>query len=192
MINNPEHAVVNGKKYKINTDFRVALRCEKIGQDTLIDDKERALTIIYLLFGNDGLENSQDWEKLLKSAQKFLACGNEPKNNNEEPNMDYEQDEKYIKASFMSDYGIDLGKAELHWWDFFDLMNGLSEDAILSRVRYIRDYDISEIKDSKDRQKIEKQKEMVALKPKKKKPLTAEQQKNLDNFLKLTGIEKEQ
>ena len=92
----------------------------------------------------------------------------------------------------MSDYGIDLGKAKLHWWDFFDLMNGLSEDSILSRVRYIRDYDTSEMKDSKDRNKMEKQKRMVALKPKKQKPMTAEQQKNLDNFLKLTGMGKEQ
>lgn len=192
MIINPEYAVVNRKQYKINTDFKVALQCEKVGVDSNIDDKERALTIIYLLFGEEGLNNPQDWEKLLKSAQKFLACGNEKAENDEEPNMDYEQDEKYIKASFMSDYGIDLGKAKLHWWDFFDLMNGLSEDSILSRVRYIRDYDTSEMKDSKDRNKMEKQKRMVALKPKKQKPITAEQQKNLDNFLKLTGMGKEQ
>lgn len=192
MITNPEYAIVNGEKYKINTDFKVALQCEKVGVDENIDDKERALTIIYLLFGEKGLDNPNNWEKLLKVAQKFLSCGNEKIDNEEEPNMDYEQDEKYIKASFLSDYGIDLGKQSLHWWDFFDLMNGLSEDSILSRVRYIRDYDISEIKDSKDRNKMEKQKQMVALKPKTKKPLTAVQQKNLDNFLKLTGMRKEQ
>lgn len=192
MITNPQFAVVNGKKYKINTDFKVALECEKVGVADGIDDKERALTIVYLLFGEKGLDNPQDWEKLLKCAQQFLACGNKPSKNNDEPNMDYEQDEKYIKASFMSDYGIDLGKAELHWWDFFDLINGLSEDSILSRVRYVRDYDISEIKDSKERAKMEHQKAMVALKPRKKKPMTAEQQKNLDRFLELTGIGKEQ
>lgn len=186
MIINPDSTIVNGKTYKINTDFKVALQCEKVGVDNSIDDKERALTIIYLLFGEEGLNNPQDWEKLLKAAQRFLACGNEKVENDEEPNMDYEQDEKYIKASFMSDYGIDLGKAKLHWWDFFDLMNGLSEDSILSRVRYIRDYDTSEIKDSKDRTKMEKQKRMVALKPKKK-PMTAEQRKNQDNFLRLIG-----
>lgn len=192
MITNPEYAIVNGNKYKINTDFKVALQCEKVGVAEDIDDNERALTILYLLFGEKALDNPQDWEKLLKAAQKFLACGNKPVKNEDEPNMDYEQDEKYIKASFMSDYGLDLGKVELHWWDFFDLINGLSEDSILSRVRYVRDYDINEIKDSKERAKMERQKEMVALKPKKKKKITAEQQKNLDRFLELTGMRKEQ
>ena len=192
MITNPEYAIVNGNKYKINTDFKVALQCEKVGVAEDIDDNERALTILYLLFGEKALDNPQDWEKLLKAAQKFLACGNKTVKNEDEPNMDYEQDEKYIKASFMSDYGLDLGKVELHWWDFFDLINGLSEDSILSRVRYVRDYDINEIKDSKERAKMERQKEMVALKPKKKKKITAEQQKNLDRFLELTGIGKEQ
>lgn len=192
MITNPEYAIVNGNKYKINTDFKVALQCEKVGVAEDIDDNERALTILYLLFGEKALDNPQDWEKLLKAAQKFLACGNKNVKNEDEPNMDYEQDEKYIKASFMSDYGLDLGKVELHWWDFFDLINGLSEDSILSRVRYVRDYDINEIKDSKERAKMERQKEMVALKPKKKKKITAEQQKNLDRFLELTGMRKEQ
>ena len=192
MITNPEYAIVNGNKYKINTDFKVALQCEKVGVAEDIDDNERALTILYLLFGEKALDNPQDWEKLLKAAQKFLACGNKPVKNEDEPNMDYEQDEKYIKASFMSDYGLDLGKVELHWWDFFDLINGLSEDSILSRVRYVRDYDINEIKDSRERAKMERQKEMVALKPKKKKKITAEQQKNLDRFLELTGMRKEQ
>lgn len=192
MITNPEYAIVNGNKYKINTDFKVALQCEKVGVAEDIDDNERALTILYLLFGEKALDNPQDWEKLLKAAQKFLACGNKTVKNEDEPNMDYEQDEKYIKASFMSDYGLDLGKVELHWWDFFDLINGLSEDSILSRVRYVRDYDINEIKDSKERAKMERQKEMVALKPKKKKKITAEQQKNLDRFLELTGMRKEQ
>ena len=47
----PECTIVNGKKYKINTDFRNALECEKISQDNNINDIERAFAIIYVLFG---------------------------------------------------------------------------------------------------------------------------------------------
>ena len=47
-MNNPEYVKVNDKKYKINTDFRVALECSKIAEDKEISDIERALALIYL------------------------------------------------------------------------------------------------------------------------------------------------
>lgn len=138
----------------------------------------------------NGLKNREDWDNLLKGAQIFLSCGKNIKNINEEIDMDYKQDERYIKVSFLSDYNIDLSKVSLHWWDFFDMLNGLSENAMLSRVRYIRNYDISTIKDSKEKAKIQKQKELVALKHKPK-PITAEQQRNADRFDELLGLRKE-
>ena len=50
-MNNPQYVKVKDKKYKINSDFRVALKCDKVAKDSKIDDTERALAIIYLLFG---------------------------------------------------------------------------------------------------------------------------------------------
>ena len=47
--------MIKNKKYKINSDFRVAIECDKVSKDNKIDDTERALAIIYLLFGEDGL-----------------------------------------------------------------------------------------------------------------------------------------
>ena len=61
MNNYPHFAKVGTNKYKINTDFRVALRCNKIAESN-IQDEERALAIIYLLFGEKGLNASNDWE----------------------------------------------------------------------------------------------------------------------------------
>ena len=104
--------------------------------------------------------------------------------------MDFIQDEKYIKASFMSDYNIDLSKISLHWWDFFNLLNGLTEKCILNRVRFIRNYDISQIKDSKEKRKWQEKKELVAL-DKPKKELSKEEKENVEMFLKLAGLDKE-
>ncbi len=129
MINPPEYAKVNNKKYKINTDFRIALECEKIAKDTSVSEQERTLAIIYKLFGDEGIESKEDWNELSKIAVKYLNCNNSdlPKKSiNKEPDIDYEQDESYIKASFMSDYKINLSKVSLHWWDFFNLLNGLT------------------------------------------------------------------
>ena len=72
-LNNPEYAIVKGKRYKINTDFRVAIECDTIARNSAISEQERALAIIYKLFGNEGLDSSEDWEDLLKFAQKYFC-----------------------------------------------------------------------------------------------------------------------
>lgn len=190
----PEYAEVNGKRYKINTDFRIALECEKIAKDEFVGEYERALAIIYKLFGEEGLNSSQDHEKLLEMAIKYLKCGKEVEyNSNEEPNMDYEQDRGYIKASFFSDYKVAdvFSKKYMHWWDFCDYLNGLTEDCVLNRVRYIRDYDISDVKDPKERKKWLEQKESVALKKQKKEP-TEKQKESANKFYELTGIKRKE
>lgn len=167
MNNYPKFAKVGDKKYKINTDFRVALKCNEVAESN-ISDEERALAIIYLLFGDEGLNNSNDWNELLSIGLKYLNCGKEPqKENTEEANISFNQDWGYIQASFFSDYNIDLSEKQIHWWLFYDLLCGLTDKCILNRVRFVRDFDISQIKDSKERQKWIEQKEQVALKKEK-------------------------
>jgi hypothetical protein len=188
----PEYVEVDGTRFKINTDFRIALECEKIAQDDNIGDYERLLAIIYKLFGDEGLNCADKYEKLLELAVKYLKRGVETDGTmNEEPDMDYEQDRGYIKASFFSDYKLpDVFSIEhMHWWDFCDYLNGLTENSVLNRVRYVRNYDLSEIKDIKERKKWIEQKESVALK-KKDKPLTEKQKESAERFYKLTGIKR--
>ena len=72
MINYPQFAQVKEQKYKINTDFRVALKCDEIARCN-VTEEERALAIIYLLFGDKGLEDSQNWNELLSIALKYLS-----------------------------------------------------------------------------------------------------------------------
>lgn len=190
MINNPVCVIIDGERFDINTDFRVALKCEEVAQDENIDDSERALAIIFLLFGDKGIDETKKWDKLMTAAMKYLSCGQNIENINSRKNeadMDYIQDERYIKTSFLQEYNIDLSKCKLHWWDFYDLLNGLTENAILSRVRYIRNYDVSQIKDSKEKQKIIKQKQQVALKKKYKEP-TQEQLESKKRFLQALNL----
>lgn len=195
MKNYPEYVRIENKKYKINTDFRVAVECQEIATDDSIGDYERALAVIYKLFGDDGIEATNHYERLLELGTKFLSCGKELEDkSNEEPDMDFVQDMDYIEASFMSDYGISLEDTQMHWWKFYNLINGLSNSdmgncCVLNRVRNLRTYDTKDIKDPKELEKIKKAKEQVALKKKKNKQnLTDEQKNNIDNFYKITGI----
>lgn len=172
----PEYAEIDGVKYKLNTDYRVALKCFDVINDAEIGDVERALAVIYLLFGiipNDNLD------KFLEKASIFLQCGEKQgEGGGQKQDMDFNADEPYILASFMSDYRIDLASTDMHFWKYIDLIKGLTEHCILSKVREIRTYDLSDIKDSKTRAKIIRAKEAVKLPEK----LTREEQEVLDEF----------
>ena len=199
MNNYPEYVEVKNKRYKINVDFRTAIECQEIATNEEINDYERALAIIYKLFGDDGINAVDDYEKLLELGIKFLSCGKEIEDKkNEELDMDFIQDMDYIEASFMSDYNIDLSDNKMHWWKFYNLINGLSNSdvgncCVLNRVRNLRNYDIKDIKDPKELEKIKKAKEQVALKKKKiQKKLNNEEIKNIENFYKKMGINRKE
>lgn len=185
----PEYTIVNGKKYKINTDFRNAIECERISQDDDINDIERALAIICILFGEDALDDKNNYEELLIKAKKFLLCGKEEKKTKDsEVDMDFVEDYAYIKTSFRSDYGIKLDEENIHWWEFMDLMNGLSNSEIgdccvLNRIRNLRNYNVNDIKDQKEKQRIIDAKKSVALKRTKKKA-NKEQLESANKLLK--------
>ena len=138
--------------YEANTDFRIAIRCNEIAQDGTIGDFERVLGILFTMFGEKALNNPNHYEKLLKWTLKWLSCGKEIEDIHEQPDMDYVEDMDYIEASFMSDYGIDLTETEMDWYKFNNLINGLSNSemgncCVLNRIRNLRNYDVSEIKD---------------------------------------------
>lgn len=192
-MNYPEYVKIGDKKYPINTDFRVAIECNQIAEDKTIGDLERALGVIYKLFGEEALNDSENYETLLEMAKKYLKCGKDIEDSSkEEPDMDYIQDMDYIEASFMSDYHIDLSNIKMHWWKFNKLMNGLSNSelgncCILNRIRNLRNFDESKIEDTKERQKIHKAKMQFALK-KKEPQLTKEQLESMERLNDLLGI----
>lgn len=196
-MNYPRFIKIDGKTYNINTDFKVAIECNRIAEDETIGDLERALAIIYKLFGEEGINTPEHYETLLEMAKKYLLKGEEYDTEaNEKPDMSFTEDYSYITTSFMSDYNIDLDNTEMHWWKFIDLMNGLSyselgDCCILNRIRNLRSMDLNEIKDQKEREKIRKAQERVALKNKETKndvELTPDQQESVDEFYKALGL----
>ena len=185
---------IEDKIYTANVDFRTAIRCNEIAKDTNIGDYERVLGIICTMYGEEGLDIPSHYEKLINWALKYLSCGKEVTSNEDEPDMDYVEDMEYIEASFMSDYQIDLENTEMDWQKFNKLINGLSNSemgncCILNRIRNIRNYDVSQIQDAKERDKMIKVKESVALKKSKKENhLSSEQEESMDQLNKILGI----
>lgn len=181
----PEYAEINGKQYKLNTSWQNALECFDIINDATICDYERAVAIIYKIFG---FIPENDFDEFLKKAEIFLSCGEtQEQQKAKEKDMDFNQDRKYILASFMSDYKIDLSKQDMHFWEFIDLIQGLTNECSLSNLRQLRNFDVSQIKDEKERRKIIEAQKRVALK---ETHIKTEKEEEIDEFWnKITGGE---
>ena len=198
-MSNPEYVKVDNKMYKINTDFRIAIECNNIAQDKSIGDYERALAIIYKLFGEDGL-NCENQNKLIKLAIKYLSLGKQKEGLKSEPRDKYELDFNkcigLIKSSFKFDYKYDPYELDyLHWYDFYNDLENLSTSefgncCIFNRVNSILNQDIKEIKDAKERKKLIEVKEELRKKYciEKEVKMTKEQEKSAEAFYRALGI----
>lgn len=182
----PEYAEIDGIEYKINTDYETGLACFRAINDLEISDTSRTLAVIGLLFDNEENENKPEitnYDKALEIAKVYLTCDKDSETEDSKIDMDFEFDKDLINASFMSDYQINLDNQKMHWWQFFSLMCGLTDKCILNRVRDIRNFDESTIKDSKEKEKIIKAKERVKLPVRR----TREEQEAIDEFDALLG-----
>ena len=199
-MNNPQYVKVDNKLYKINTDFRVALECNNIAEDKTIGEYERALAIIYKLFGEDGLD-CENQNKLLELGMKYLLLGRDKNELKNEPHDKYELDFNkcigLIKASFKFDYKYDPYELEyLHWYDFYNDLESLSTSefgncCILNRITSILNQEPKEIKDNKQRQKLIEAQKLLSQKYCKQEEveMTKEQEESAKAFYKSLGIE---
>lgn len=199
-MSNPEYVKVDDKLYKINTDFRVAIECNKIAQDTKIGDYERAMAIIYKLFGEDGL-NCVKIEKLLELGIKYISLLDTNKNslkNDLKANYDIDisKCKGLIKSSFKFDYNYNPYELKyLHWYDFYNDLENLSTSefgncCILNRVISILNQDASKIKDDKERLKLIETQKLLKEKycVQKEAKLTNEQEKSVQEFYKALNL----
>ena len=180
----PEEIEANGHIYKINTDYRVALACFKAINDDDINDTERAVAIITLLLGKD--VQYKDYQVCLQKCAIYLRCGKEENDNPEEADMDYLQDEEIIRTSIRQCYHENINERKIHWWEYNEMIEGLTEETALSKIRELRNYDLSDETDSKIKNQIQKAKNQVALKKKiPQKEFTEEEIKNMEEFDRL-------
>ncbi len=156
-----------GKKYPINTDFRVWLKFDQIihkdGEPiTKIEEIIRLCVVPGRL---------PPIPELMQSLFKFYLGDVEEihKDTNSEtkskaPIFDYEIDAKYILAAFLEVYGIDLMSiAYMHWHKFQSLLWALPEDTRLMKIIGYRDLDTAKIKDKTRKKAYEKLKKMYSL-----------------------------
>ena len=126
----PEAIEINGVEYAVNFDFRSGLACILDMESSELTDEEKCILLLRRIYGD---VIPEDGETAIKLAVKFLDGGKEPLEE-ENPFADntrlysFEKDSALIYAAFRQTHGIDLQKADLHWWQFLALFQDLGAD----------------------------------------------------------------
>lgn len=135
----PDHIIVAGKSYFLDTDFREWLEFgERLKKDncTLYD-------IGFVIKDITALELTQHMDEFISQLIGFYKNINSTPNDNTQDSeaiLDYIQDGEYIVGSFMQAYGIDLTSCDMHWHMFKALFMSLPEDTKIKQIMSMRSY----------------------------------------------------
>ena len=161
-----EDVEIDGKAYRINTDFRIWIEIERLLFDRSIDDEKRFANILVLAYPALPPRPYSAIERIMW----FYSGGglnDETSNGQKSPAFDILEDFDYIWAAFWGEFGIDLTRENLHWWKFRALLGALSDKCLFSKIVGYRTVDTSVIKDKEQKKFYEKMKKQFCLKSKK-------------------------
>lgn len=160
---------INGVSTPIDPDFRIMCKYAV----AVANHDKKALNHLAEKFFFAGLPENVSGEAAVNAMTSFYIQGLAPKHKDQKgktntttpvPLFDFEEDEAFFYADFLSCYRIDLTKAKLHWLDFCALFRGLPDECRLKRIISIRAADLSEIKSKTERSRIRRLKDIHSLK----------------------------
>lgn len=157
----PRTVRADNRDYTIDTDFRTWMKFEIIMVDAGIEMDYK------LYFMIRGVMNMPDdiSEELIQALFSFYRL-DKPirKTSGKQGDIGYrfDHDMDLILAAFRQQYGIDLLAAELHWWEFKSLFEGLTDQTKFIQVVGYRTADISKL-DKEQKQRYTELKKFYAL-----------------------------
>ena len=129
---------VNGRETPINYDFRSALRVILAFEDESLTGFEKQSLLLSILFP----KCPPDAMAAITAANLFLNGG---KTADARQDMSggmrlysFSKDADFIYSAFRQTHGIDLQKAELHWWEFLALFMDLGADTMFCNLVSLR------------------------------------------------------
>lgn len=160
----PRELWVSGRAYPIDTDFRAWIRLTETLLDPRLEDLKKAAACLALY-----QKAPADLPEALTALLEFYRAGALPakkggKGPGGRPVFSYTYDGGYLLAAFRQAYRMDLLTLPyLHWWEFRWLFDGLPEDCELKRRMAYRSIRLSDIKDKKQRQRMRRIQQAIAL-----------------------------
>lgn len=157
----PTCVMIGGAEYPIRWDFRTSILFELLMQDDTIADEDKMRKALDLYFYNpppDVLAASEAiiWFYACGKPDQEKAAAGQSDDAEETASSDrvysFADDDDYIYAAFMQQYGIDLNAVEgLHWWTFRAMFRALDEKCEFVKIMGYRSVKITS-KMSKEQQ----------------------------------------
>jgi hypothetical protein len=125
----PNSVTFNGKRIKLNLDFRNVLRMlHTLSREELTPEAREFLAMKCIC--------KRPVPGMFVAIQSLLF----PKSDKKEAERitDFDQDADLIRSAFMQVYGIDLFTEKLHWFKFSCLLSGLPSGCRYSEILNIR------------------------------------------------------
>ena len=158
----PDRVTVDGEECFIKTDFKRWIIFETALTDGRIKDEDKLAVILPVCLK----KMPSTLEKAVKACLKFYRGNDENISKQEapvKPVYSFLYDADLIFSAFMTQYGIDLEREEMHWYKFRALFKGLKTDSKLAEVMQLRSMDLSEIKDKETRKRYRELKKIWQL-----------------------------
>lgn len=197
------------KDYPINSDFRIGIQIFQVLNDNDFPENMRFYRAYDLLFLDEDKETGEsvpfrdsngaeipipDDQTARDGIQWFLSGWYTDNQVNEEKkdrkDMDYDVDQWRIFSAFLTQFGINLNEADMHFWVFMGLLSTLEECAF-TRIVDIRTKKIDPKLKPSDKAELKKVKERYALE-RVEEEMTPQEKADYDAFMKYAkkGIKK--
>ena len=119
----PDKVEVDGRKYKLDLDFRNVLRMiEIMSREDLLSEARNYLALKCVM-----RRVPRNVGQAMTAVSAILFPKTKKKGNKGPKLTDYTQDADLIRAAFLQCYGINLWREKLHWFEFTGLLAGLPE-----------------------------------------------------------------
>ena len=133
----PRSLEVNGKFYRIRSDFRDVLKIVIAFGDPDLEDKEKAYICLFILFKDFDAIPKDDYEAAFKAALAFIDHNDKPEDTGGNPPprvMDWEQDESIMFPAVNKVAGFEVRTARyVHWWTFMGYYMEISDGVFEAR-----------------------------------------------------------
>ena len=146
----PSQSVRIGDRFfEINTDFRVWIEVSNQLERDDLSDFEKICMLLVMGYKSELPENIDGAIEALFDFFSMGKRGAAPPSHTQV--LSFSQDEGFIYAAFMQQYGIDLYNESLHWHKFLHLLNSLGEVCSIVRIMGYRGMQTSKIKNPQEK-----------------------------------------
>lgn len=133
----PTTLTAGGEEHAIRSDYRAALDIFLALTDTELDDFNRSMELLDILYVDD--IPPEHWQEAIDRGFWFLNGGEPERDVKQPPVVNWEKDFNLIAAPISKIVGQDIRGVEyMHWWTFLQCYQSIG-DCLFAQIVRIRD-----------------------------------------------------